>query len=243
VEPQPTTTEAPLDRRIVFALLYTAVALSMIEYWFLPFRAHATGLPQRIPASPDLAGGLVWVGSTLVFFLLVPALIVRFGHRQHLSEIGFAPGGLRRHLPLYLLLYVLMLPILYVVSRRPEFLAVYPFPPSARTSLSALVVWELAYAAQFVALESFFRGYLLFTCAARMGLLAVPVMVVPYTMIHFHKPFLECLSAVGAGCVLGVLALRYRTFWGGALLHILVAVTMDLLAVTRTGLLVWGTDR
>jgi hypothetical protein len=65
-------------------------------------------------------------------------------------------------------------------------------------------------------------------------------MVVPYAMIHFHKPFLECLAAVGAGCILGVLALRFRTFWGGALLHILVAVTMDLLAVTRGGLLTWG---
>jgi hypothetical protein len=55
-------------------------------------------------------------------------------------------------------------------------------------------------------------------------------------MIHFHKPFLECLGAVVAGLVLGHLALRFRAFWGGALLHILVAVSMDLLAVHRAGL-------
>jgi hypothetical protein len=229
-----------LDARIAFALLYTAVVLSLTEYFFLPFRAHTTGMPSLIPAPPDLAAALVWVASTLVFFLLVPALVVRLAHRQRLGEIGYATSGLGRHLPVYLGFYALMLPILFFVSRRPEFLAVYPFPPSARTDLSALLVWELAYAVQFVALESFFRGYLLFTCAARMGLLAVPVMVVPYTMIHFHKPFLECLAAMGAGCLLGVLALRFRTFWGGALLHILVAVTMDLLAVTRGGLLTWG---
>jgi hypothetical protein len=229
-----------LDKRVAFALVYTALVLSVTEYWLLPFRSPATGLPQRIPLPLDLAGALVWVASTLVFFLLLPALVVRFVHRQPLSAVGYGAAGLVRHLPVYLLLYALMLPILYLVSRRPEFLAVYPFPPSARRSVPAFLVWELAYAAQFVALESFFRGYLLFTCAARMGPNAVPVMVVPYTMIHFHKPFLECLGAVGAGCVLGVLALRYRTFWGGALLHILVAVTMDLLAVTRAGLLVWS---
>jgi hypothetical protein len=70
-----------------------------------------------------------------------------------------------------------------------------------------------------------------------MGSLSIPVMVVPYTMIHFHKPFPECLGAIVAGLVLGALALRFRTFWGGALLHILVAVSMDLLAVHRAGLL------
>ena len=234
---RPAASEGPraLDARIVFALLYTAVTLSATEYFFLPSRAWVTGLPQRIPVPSDLAGALVWVASTLVFFLLLPALVVRFAHRQKLAEIGYASEGIGRHLPVYLLLYGLMLPVLYVMSRRPEFLALYPFPPSVRRDLWLLLVWELAYAAQFVALESFFRGYLLFTCAARMGLNAVPVMVVPYTMIHFHKPFPECLSAVAAGCVLGALALRYRTFWGGALLHILVAVTMDLLAVTRGG--------
>jgi hypothetical protein len=238
--PETTDGSTGLDKRVAFALVYTAVVLSVTEYWLLPFRAQATGLPQRIPLPLDLAGALVWVASTLVFFLLLPALVVRFGHRQPLSAVGYSTAGLVRHLPMYLLLYALMLPVVYLVSRRPEFLAVYPFPPSARRSLSAFLMWEVAYAAQFVALESFFRGYLLFTCAVRMGPNAVAVMVVPYTMIHFHKPFLECLGAVGAGLVLGVLALRYRTFWGGAILHILVAVTMDLLAVTRAGLLVGG---
>ena len=58
-------------------------------------------------------------------------------------------------------------------------------------------------------------------------------MTVPYTMIHFHKPFPECLGALGAGLLLGFLALRYRSFLGGVVLHSLVAVTMDLLAVSR----------
>lgn len=231
--PGPTPTRNGLDRRVAFALLYTAVVLSVVEYWLLPSRAHRTGLPSLLPGPPDLAAGLVWVGSTLLFFLLVPALVVRFGHREPLATIGYSPAGLLRHLPTYLLLYALTLPLILVAASRPDFLALYPFAASARTSRAVLVVWELAYASQFVALEAFFRGYLLFTCASRMGWNAVPVMVVPYTMIHFHKPFPECLGAIVAGTVLGVLALRYRTFWGGAVVHVLVALTMDLLAVTR----------
>jgi hypothetical protein len=227
-----------IDPRVAVALVYTAVVLSLSEYWFIPSAAHRTGLPRMLaPESEDLASGLVWVASTLVFFLLVPALVVRFWHREPLESVGYATKGLKRHLPAYLTLYALLLPVLWLVSQRSDFSNLYPLVPSARTSLAALLGWELAYASQFVALESFFRGYLLFTCARRIGWNAIPVMVVPYTMIHFHKPLPECLSAVGAGLLLGVLALRFRTFWGGALLHILVAVSMDILAVRQLGVL------
>jgi membrane protease YdiL (CAAX protease family) len=97
-------------------------------------------------------------------------------------------------------------------------------------------LWECAYAVSFLALEAFFRGYLLFTCAARMGWLSVFVMIVPYTMIHFHKPWPECLGAIVAGITLGVLALAFRSFWGGVVVHAMVAVTMDILAVHHAGL-------
>ena len=226
-----------LDPRVGFALVYTAVVLSLSEYWFIPSAAPRTGLPQRLSGvSPDLAAGLVWIASTVLLFTAIPMAVVRGWHRERLASIGFGTRGLRRHLLVYLGLYGLMVPVLLLVARRPDFSGLYPLVPSARASLGVFLLWESAYALQFVALESFFRGYLLFTCAARMGWNAVPVMVVPYTMIHFHKPLPECLAAVGAGCLLGVLALRFRSFWGGAILHTLVAVSMDVLAVRRAGL-------
>jgi len=55
-------------------------------------------------------------------------------------------------------------------------------------------------------------------------------------MIHFHKPWPECLGAIAAGVTLGALALAYRSFWGGVVVHAMVAVTMDTLAVHRAGL-------
>lgn len=233
--------EPPLDERspapasrVWIALLYTAVVLSLSEYFFIPGSARRVGLASALaPIPEDLGAGLVWVASTLVFFLAIPIALVRLVHRAPLASVGYSPRGLLSHLPVYLGLYALMVPVLWWVSQRPDFTRLYPFVPTARESLTVLLVWEAAYAAQFVALEAFFRGYLLFTCARRWGWEAIPVMVVPYTMIHFHKPWLECLSAVGAGVILGALALRFRTFWGGALLHILVAVSMDVLAVWR----------
>ncbi len=64
---------------------------------------------------------------------------------------------------------------------------------------------------------------------------AIAAMVVPYTMIHYHKPMLEALGAIIGGCLLGYLALRYRSWVGGAFLHASVALTMDSAAVITSG--------
>ena len=68
-----------------------------------------------------------------------------------------------------------------------------------------------------------------------MGSLAIFVMVVPYATVHFTKPFAECMGSIIAGIALGTIALRTRSIWGGAALHATVGLSMDLLALARTG--------
>src|SRR5204863_4023317 len=94
-----------------------------------------------------------------------------------------------------------------------------------------LVAWELMYAAQFLSLEFFFRGFMLHGTKRSLGAHAIWVMVVPYCMIHYRKTFAETMGAIVAGLVLGVVSLRTRSIWGGVVIHICVAVSMDLLAV------------
>ena len=90
------------------------------------------------------------------------------------------------------------------------------------------------YAASFLALEFFFRGFILFSLKRVMGSYAIFVMIVPYCMIHFHKPVAEVVGAIFAGIVLGTLAMATRSIWFGVLIHISVAVSMDLLAIMHT---------
>jgi membrane protease YdiL (CAAX protease family) len=52
-------------------------------------------------------------------------------------------------------------------------------------------------------------------------------------MIHYGKPYLEAHGAIVAGVVLGSLALRTRSIYGGFLLHISVAAGMDLLSLYK----------
>lgn len=228
---------APVDRRAAVALITTAVALSLLEYLAMPWKLLAAGVGSTwFPGMPDLGAGVAWVAATTLLLVVVPAAVVRGVFGDPLASIGWSTRGFLRHVPVYLLLLAVMAPFVWWASRQPSFLTTYPFVASARKDLGAFVRWEAAYLFQFLAIEAFFRGYLLFSCERAMGRLAIFVAAVPYTMIHFHKPLPECLGAAGAGLVLGSLALRYRSFIGGVFLHAGVALAMDLLSVRASGL-------
>jgi membrane protease YdiL (CAAX protease family) len=59
-------------------------------------------------------------------------------------------------------------------------------------------------------------------------------MMIPYVMIHFDKPILEVFAAIIAGIVLGTLAMRTRSIWAGFLIHVSVALAMDIAAIWQT---------
>ena len=47
------------------------------------------------------------------------------------------------------------------------------------------------------------------------------------------KPVIEVIAALPAGLVLGLLAMRARSIWGGVLVHVAVAWLMDALALVQ----------
>lgn len=186
----------------------------------------------------DLIGYSYWACCKLVEYGLVPAL--------HLWIVGgrLRDFGLRRprldRLPIrhiYLLCFVALFPALIWLSRTQSFQQTYPFYREAARSLPELVLWETQYAATFLAIEFFFRGYLLFGLYRSLGSLAIFVSALPYCLIHIGKPVPEMLGSIVAGILLGTLALRTGSIWGGVGLHVGVALSMDLLSLRASGLL------
>lgn len=59
-------------------------------------------------------------------------------------------------------------------------------------------------------------------------------MAIPYVMVHFNKPLPETVGALGAGLLLGALALRAGSCVPGIFLHWAVGMTMDVLAIGRS---------
>jgi uncharacterized protein len=172
-----------------------------------------------------------WALSCFVCYLLLPALVVRLVLKERLSAYGLSPRAALGHGGLYLALYLAVLPLIVLASFGASFQHTYPFYSKAARSGFDFVVFESLYALQFLSLEFFFRGYLLHSLKRQLGVYAIFVMTVPYAMIHFGKPFPETLGAVVAGLVLGTLSLRTGSIWGGVLIHVAVALTMDVLSL------------
>jgi membrane protease YdiL (CAAX protease family) len=173
-----------------------------------------------------------WVATRALGFVLVPAMVSRLWLRRR-GELGLRLPAQLGQLKPYLLLFVLVLPLLVVAGLQPEFRSYYPFYRRAGESWLDFGAWELLYAFQFFCVEFFFRGFLLGATRRSLGSYAVLAAMVPYCMVHFTKPVLEVLGAIPAGIVLGLLALSARSIWGGVLLHVAVALTMDVLALSQ----------
>jgi membrane protease YdiL (CAAX protease family) len=180
-----------------------------------------------------------WVGSILIGFLALPALLMFRLPGNRLRDCNLSFRGFREHFWIYVGLYGAVLPVIWVVSLSPSFYTFYPMYGQAGRSWFDLLMWEGMYAGQFVALEFFFRGFLVGGLSRHIGIFAVPVSVMPYMMIHFTKPLPEAAASVVAGFVLGYLAWKTKSIWGGVCVHCGVAATMDLLALSHKGQLPW----
>jgi membrane protease YdiL (CAAX protease family) len=177
----------------------------------------------------EVAPYLYWFGASVALYLLLPLFAAALTPGLKVRQTGIGLGDWRTGLAATAAVLLVFLPIVFVASRMPAFAGHYPLCSGARKAWSLFLVYELAYAAYFVAWEYMYRGYLLFSLEKSMGKMAVFAQMMPFAIIHFGKPEAETFGAIIAGIFLGLLALRTRSFWYGAIIHIAVAVTMDLL--------------
>lgn len=237
------------DRRALVVLVWVPVALTAMEYVFLPplrwrppppaWVADAHQLLARwLPSAPRALVPWLWWGiGCLTMMVAVPMALLAGIARTGPRATGVRVRGTGRDARLYLVLFLVFAPVVWLVSRRPDFAMTYPFyPPRASGKVGAdWVAFEAVYFLQFFAVEYFFRGFMVLGLKPSLGRASVLVMLAPYCMIHFHKPALEALGAVGAGLVLGSLSWRTGTVVWGWFLHYAVALSMDLLSLAQSG--------
>src|SRR4029078_3104788 len=122
-------------------------------------------------------------------------------------DVGRARTRSPRGAWIYALCVVVMVPVLMLVSRQPDFADYYPMYKLAGRSWLDFLVWEAVYLAQFFPLEFYSRGFWL-RAMRTFGSGAIFSIIVPYCMIHYGKPYHEAMVAVIAGVVLGAIAMR-----------------------------------
>ena len=239
--------EERFDWRPAVMLLSVALSLLLIHYlkFSTVFRGLLVEMGQAGGGWAELARALLgspfyklyqelwWGFWHLIGYLLIPLLIIKGLFRERLRDYGLGWGRTNSCLIWYALLALLILSFAWQASLRPDFASHYPFYRLASRSWFDLLAWEAIYIVQFMLLEFFFRGYMINACRRSLGLNAIFIMAVPYLMIHFPKPWLEATGAISFGLILGFLALHSRSIWGGVMVHVSIAVGMDLMALFR----------
>lgn len=245
-----------LDSKTVIVLITVAVALTAQNFASHPSDVRpVAGFVARLVGGDEAAesvrewlaersstqlGRLTWWACTAyATYVLIPLLVIVFVLREKPTDYGLKLRGWYHGWKIYLVFVAVMVPLVWVFSAEARFQASYPFFRVDYPSEvgSDLLRWEILYALQFVALEFFFRGFIVHGTKHRFGAYSTFVMTVPYCMIHFGKPMPECVASIIAGVALGLMSLATRSVWLGAALHVSVAWGMDICSLSRRGLL------
>ena len=204
------------------AILYLALL------WATP--AVLLYVSQRRPFGSELSNLLWWAASSIAIYVVVPVAYARTAG-QSVRAYGLSARFVRSEATLVALIAPVALAIVWIASADQRFLDTYPFYGGTGWSL---VVFEIAYGATFVALEFFFRGFLVFAGQPVLGVHAVPVMAFAYCLLHLGKPMPEAVSSLLGGLILGYLALRLRSILAGVVAHLTIAWGMDASVLSRS---------
>lgn len=135
----------------------------------------------------------------------------------------------------YVLMPLIMVPLIAVASTQPDFLSMYPRLTDVDTVLYGVknkwfyhLLHELAYGSDLVAVELFFRGFLILAFIKIVGKDAILPMACFYCTIHFGKPLGECISSYFGGILLGIVVYNTRSIIGGLIVHLGIAWLMEI---------------
>ncbi len=178
-------------------------------------------------------------GNAMALFF-APMLLILFLFHEEPGDFGFAIADSRRVRWLVAILYAGLLFLLVPISRLDVFQQHYPlfrgWVPFHGSAFDETNRWDLLYGWASYAMymffwEFFFRGYLLFGLARTIRWPAVIVQAIPFCLLHVGKPMPEVAASFGAGVILGIVALRAKSFLPGFVLHTAAFITFDALVL------------
>lgn len=143
----------------------------------------------------------------------------------------------------YWSMLLLMLPLLLSASFLESFQRQYPMYKENQAYLFlnipewvTVLSYEIAYGLDFITVELLFRGFFVIGMIRVLGKNSIVPMAVIYCMLHFGKPAGEAISSIAGGYILGVIAYKTKSIWGGIIIHMGIAWLMEVIAFAQKSL-------
>ncbi len=191
------------------------------------FREYFPFIYKQIdPYYAELVSYLYSHLAAFVILLIAPLLLaLLLGFKP--TDLGLSFRRCGREFLLVVVLLLLMTPIVWWASTTEGFMANYPKLKIIRSDIGLFIIYELIYLVKWISWEFFFRGFMLFGLAKRLGPIAIAAAMMPFVIAHLGKPELEVFGAIIAGLVLGKLSYSGKSIYPTVLLHFGVAFIMD----------------
>ncbi len=161
----------------------------------------------------------------------LPIVFILLFAREDPASFGFGLGDYNKGYKLAGILFVAVLPILFFAARMPQFQSYYPIQQQAAHDLPYFVYFEISYGMYLFCWEFFFRGFLLFGLSRSIGWWSVLVQAIAFGIMHYGKPGPEFMVSFATGVILGIVALRVKSFVPCFLVHWVSAIAFDVLII------------
>jgi hypothetical protein len=213
------------------------LAILSINVGFPYVSKIALYLTQDIPKLYKLVFGLT---NNLSNFLITALPLFIIARYYETKRENFGINRQNIDLKPYWQLLMIVAPLVIIASFEKGFNNYYPSyrryeitdannPTSLPTYMFG-IFYEIAYGMDFFNVEFMFRGLMVIGVSQILGKEAILPMVSAYCFLHFGKPMGECISSIFGGYILGVVAFYTRNIWGGVIVHVGLALMMEVVA-------------
>jgi membrane protease YdiL (CAAX protease family) len=225
-----------LDKKVV--IVFISVAIFQTIAWYYASRGFFNAnLHDQYFADNKfvkLYEYLFWFIGNFISFFLLPVFVIIFIFKEKISDYGVKFGDYKLGFIVTFISIAFMLPILWFVSAFPEFSAKYPHLQIAKSDWTVFIIYEIGILIYLFAWEFIWRGYMLFGLEEKFGYYAVFIQMIPFVILHNGKPDIETFSSIIGAIILGVLALRTRSFLYGVFIHYAIMLGIDLFSTMRS---------
>lgn len=163
----------------------------------------------------------------VLFFGLIPVIVFVFFLREDIGSYGIKRPGVSSFV-WTLLLSLIIIPMNYFNSRKPDNLGQYPQIRKKDWSINLLILSSISWIAYLFAYEMLFRGFLLFASFSLLG--TFPAIIINtglYSLAHIPKGMKETLGAIPFGILISYLTLKSGSFWIAFFVHIVLALSNE----------------
>ncbi|MEP7145423.1 MAG: CPBP family intramembrane glutamic endopeptidase [bacterium] len=226
-------------KKLDFKITYIFLSIAFITFLSLVF-ASPNFYYENVSRNRFFSR-IYWFLTDGGLMFLLPLLSVKLVFKEKLSDYGFTLGDRKFGVITFAIFFFVMFIIVWIVSGSPTFAATYPQGGvKVRESLGIFILYELCILIYMLGWEFFWRGYALFGLKSKFGYYSVFIQMIPFFILHKGKPEIELFASIFAGLILGIQALRSRSFIYSWILHWSVMVLIDGISVMRSVKNIYG---